>query len=261
MTGSRPTNRTRGNHDQGGIRVEISTRQLRTMVADVDDAHHDSMRTLKSELEEVHVGETGRQIVAARRDFLKKAGAGAAVVTIGGFAAPGTGLLARAAAAQEDLPFDVIAATYAAGVELAAVAAYQTAAGRGLLDQATVGLATVFLGHHQDHAGTFNGLLETTGQPTVTAPDAGLLSRFGPLLQSAPDAPALLEIALLLEQAAAATYVDSLGSLTLPEVALAVAQIAPVESQHALVLATALNKPVEERLPAFETTSSSLLED
>ena len=241
--------------------MEINTRQLRSMVADVDDAHHDSMRTLRSELEEIHFGETGRQLVAGRRAFLKQAGAGAALVTIGGLALPASGILARAAAAQEDLPFDVIAATYAAGVELAAVAAYDAAAARGLLDQATVSLAVTFQGHHRDHAGTFNGLLESNGQPTVDQPDGGLLSQFGPMIQTAPDVPALLDIALTLEQAAAATYVDSLGQLTLPEAALAVAQIAPVESQHALVLATALNKPVEERLPAFETTSSSLLEN
>jgi Ferritin-like domain len=212
MTGARLTARS----DQGGTGVEISTRQLRSMVADVDDAHHDSMRTLRSELEEVHIGETGRQMVAARRDFLKKVGAGAALVTIGGVAAPATGVLARAAAAQDDLPFDVVAASYAAGVELAAVAAYEAAAGRGLLDQATLGLATVFLGHHRDHAGTFNGLLASTGQPTVDQPDGGLLSQFAPMIQSAPDAASLLDIALTLEQAAAATYVDSLGSLTLP---------------------------------------------
>jgi rubrerythrin len=261
MSATRPTSRTCGTDDTGGIRVEISTRQLRSMVADVDDAHHDSMRTLQSELEELHVGETGRRIVAARRDFLKKAGAGAALMTVGGVVAPATGVLARAAAAQDDLPFDVIAASYAAGVELAAVAAYDAAAARGLLDAVALQLAVTFQGHHRDHAGTFNGLLMATGQPTVDQPDGGLLSQYGPLLQTAPDALGLLDVALQLEQAAAATYVDSLGSLTLPDAALAVAQIAPVESQHALVLATVLDKPVEERLPAFETTSSSLLED
>ena len=241
--------------------MEISTRELRSMVADVDDVHHDSMRTLHHELEEVHLGETGRRLVAARRDFIKRAGAGAALLTFAGGYAPAPGVFARAAAAQEDLPFDVVAATYAAGVELAAVAAYEAAAGRGLLDDATLGLATIFMGHHRDHAGTFNGLLESVDQPTVTEADEPLLSQFGPMIQSAADAPALLDIALTLEQAAASTYVASLGMLTIPEAALAVAQIAPVESQHAFVLATALDKPVDERLPAFETTGASLLDE
>jgi rubrerythrin len=243
--------------------VEIDTRTLRSMVADADDVHHDSMRTMRSELEEIHLGSTGRQLVAARRRFLKGAGAvgaGAAVLTVGGALTPARGLLARAAAAQADVPFDVTAATYAAGVELAAVAAYEAAAGRGLLDDATLGLATTFAGHHTDHAGTFNGLLESVDQPRVDEPDQPLLDQFGPMIAEAADAPALLEIALTLEQAAAQTYVAALGMLTIPEAALAVAQIAPVESQHALVLATALDKPVEERLPAFETTDASLLE-
>lgn len=239
--------------------MEISTRELRSLVSDVDDAHHESMRTLKDEVEEVHFGETGRRLVAARRDFLKKAGVGAAVVTVGGFATPLGGLMGRAAA-QEDVPFDITAATFAAGVELAAVAAYELAAGRGLLDQATVGLATIFLGHHTDHAGTFNGLLTSNGQPAVTEGDAGLLETFGPMINEAPDANALLEIAYTLETAAASTYAAALGLLTIPDAALAVSQILPVEAQHTLVLATALNKPVGERLPAFETTDASLLE-
>lgn len=240
--------------------MEISTRELQSLVADVDDAHHESMRTMKEEVEEVHFGATGRRLVAARRDFLKKAGLGAAVVSVGGFAVPLGGFVGRAAA-QEDVPFDITAATYAAGVELAAVAAYELAAGRGLLDEATVGLATVFLGHHQDHAGTFNGLLTANNQPAVTEGDAALLETFGPMIQNAADAPALLEIAYTLETAAASTYVAALGMLTIPEAALAVSQILPVEAQHALVLATALAKPIDEQLPAFETTDASLLEN
>jgi rubrerythrin len=240
--------------------VDITARQLRSMVADVDDVHHESMRTLGSELEELHLGETGRRLVEGRREFLRKAGAGAALAAAGAMGAVGTSaVMARAAAAQVGLPIDVVVATYAARVELAAVAAYEAAAGRGLLDQATIDLATVFIGHHNDHAGAFNGLLTAVGQPTVAEPDAGLLSQYSPMIASAPDSRALLEIALALEQTAAATYVDALGRLELPEAALAVAQIAPVESQHALVLATALNQPIAERLPAFEVTSSSLL--
>ena len=237
--------------------MEITARQLRSMVEDVDDAHHESMRTLASELEELHFGETSRRMVEGRREFLKKAGTGAALALSAAVGA--STVLARAAAAQAPLPIDVLVATYAARVELAAVAAYEAAAARGLLDQAAIGLATVFIGHHNDHAGAFNGLLTAVGEHTVGQPDGGLLSEFTPLIAGAPDAAALLEIALGLEQAAAATYVDALGQLQMPEAALAVAQIAPVESQHAVVLATALNKPIAERLPAFEATSSSLL--
>jgi hypothetical protein len=240
--------------------VEITARRLRSMVEDVDDAHHDSMRTLAAELEELHLGETGRRIVEERRDLLKKAGAGLALAAVGSLAGPTSRVMARAAAAQASLPVDVLVATYAVRVELAAVAAYEAAAGRGLLDPATIDLATVFIGHHTDHAGAFNGLLALVDQPAVDEPDGGLLSQYAPQIAEAPDAATLLEIALTLEQAAAATYVDALGRLELPESALAVAQIAPVESQHALVLATALNKPVAERLPAFEVTSSSLLD-
>jgi hypothetical protein len=227
--------------------VEISTRELRSLVADVDDVHHEGLRTLPEEVAELH------RLVGARRSFLKKAGLASALVTAGGLG------FARRAAAQDDVPFDITAATFAAGVELAAVAAYQAAGGRGLLDEATLGLATTFAGHHQDHAGTFNGLLTSNGADAVTTPDQGLLDQFGPMITNAADAPALLEIAYTLEMAAAATYVAALGMLTIPDAALAVSQILPVEAQHALVLATALGKPIDEQLPAFETTDNSLL--
>ncbi len=233
--------------------MEITHRELRSLVADVDDVHHESMRTLAEELEEVHFGETGRKLSLARRRFFKQAGAGAALIGVG---ANMSWLMGRAAA-QQDVP-DVGAAQFAAGVELAAVAAYTAAAERGLLDDATIALATVFLGHHQAHAATFNGLLTQVGAETNNTADAGLLDTFGPMIAAAPDAPALLEIALTLEEAAASPYYAALGVLTLPHPALAVAQILPVEAQHATVLATALGKPIDQRNPPFITEGAAL---
>jgi rubrerythrin len=233
--------------------VEITHRELRSLVADVDDVHHESMRTLGAELEEVHFGETARKLTAARRRFFKQAGTGAALVGLG---ANMTWLMGRAAA-QDDVP-DIAAAQFAAGVELAAVGAYTAAAERGILDDATIALATVFLGHHQAHAATFNGLLTQVGAPTNDTANAGLLETFGPMIAEAADAPALLEIALTLEEAAASTYYAALGVLTLPDAALAVAQILPVEAQHATVLATALGKPITDRNPPFITEGNAL---
>ncbi|MBA2283334.1 MAG: ferritin-like domain-containing protein [Acidimicrobiia bacterium] len=233
--------------------MEITQHELHSLVADVDDVHQESMRTLGEELEEVHFGETGRKLSLARRRFLKQAGAGAALVGVG---ANMTWLMGRAAA-QEDVP-DIGAAQFAAGVELAAVGAYEAAAGRGLLDEATIALATVFLGHHQAHAATFNGLLSQVGAEENNTANEDLLAQFGPMIEEAADVPALLEIALTLEEAAASTYYAALGVLTLPDAALAVAQILPVEAQHATVLATALGKPIDDRNPPFITEGLAL---
>jgi rubrerythrin len=238
--------------------VEISTRELRSLVADVDDVHNESMRTLPDELGELHFGPTARTVVAARRRFLKQAGTGAALVTVAGWVTPLGGFLGRAAAAQDE-PVDITAARYAAGVELAAVAAYGAAAGTGLItDPGVLGLATTFAGHHEAHAGTFNSLLTGNGADAVTEPDGALVRTFGPMIEAAADATTLLDIALTLENAAASTYYAALGVLTIPAAALAVAQILPVESQHAVVLATALGKPTEEILPPFETDADAL---
>ena len=231
--------------------MEITDKELRSLVADVDDVHHESMRTFKDELEEVHLGETARKLASARRRFMKQAGVGAAVFSFGNMMA----FAGRAAAAD---PPDIGAAQYAAGVELAAVAAYQAAAGRKLLDEGTLKLATTFASHHQAHAATFNSILSGAKAATTDKPDQALLEQFGPMIADAKDAPALLEIAFTLETAAASTYYAALGVLTIPDAALAVAQILPVESQHAVVLGTALGKPADEVTPAFENDGAAL---
>lgn len=205
---------------------------------------------------------TPEELGDPRRRFLMKAGVATATATatvvasVGGL---GLGARPAAAAPRQDARFDVDAATLAAGIELAAVAVYQAAAARGLLDEATLGLITTFAGHHQDHAGTFNAFLAANGQEQVMAPHQGLLDQYGPLIAEAVDATALLDVAHTLEESAASTYVASLGRLSDPEAALAVSRILPVEAQHALVLATAIGSPIDDRLPAFETTDNSLL--
>ncbi len=232
--------------------MHITTMELRRMASDVDDLQRDSMRTLRDELEEVHYGDTAQVLRRSRRSFLKRSAAGGALVSVGSSLIPITRFL-PSAGAQELTDGDI--AAFAESVELAAVAAYTVAAESGKLDAAVVEVGTMFAGHHQEHAGAFAGL---SGGAATGMPNATILAAFGPMLQAAPDQAALLEIAFGLEQAAAATYLFALGALADPGAAAATATVLPVESQHAVVLGTALGKSFDEFMPSFETQDAAL---
>ena len=235
--------------------MHISARELRSLVERVDDQHRDGMKTVRDDLEEVHFGETARRIGPNRRQLLGRAAAGGAMLTIGTALVPVSRLMPAAAA---QAPSDVDIARFAASVELAAVAAYQAAIDSGKVTHAAVGTAaTTFQSHHQEHAGAFNELVTSNGGDEAPA-NATVLAQFGPMLEAAPDQAALLEIAYQLEEAAASTYLFSLGVLTVPEAYSAVATILPIESQHATVLGTVLGKGADDYLPSFINQDAAL---
>lgn len=235
--------------------MQISARELRSLVERVDDQHRDGMRTVAEELEEVHVGETASRLGPTRRRILAQAAAGGATLVIGGALVPVSRLL-PAAAAQELTDADI--ARFSASVELAAVAAYQAAIDSGKVTDAAVGAAAAtFRSHHEEHAGVFNALATSNGLDAAPA-NATVLAQFAPMLEAAGDQTAILEIALQLEEAAASTYLFALGALTVREAYASVATILPIESQHAVVLATVLGKPADTYLPAFVTQDAAL---
>jgi len=235
--------------------VQITARELRSLVEQVDDQHRDGMRSVRSDLEELHLGETAQRLGSTRRQLLQRAVAGGAVLTLGGGFVP-VGRLLPAAGAQELTDIDI--ASFAASVELAAVDAYQAAIDSGKVTDAAVGAAaTTFQSHHREHAAAFNGLATANGADEVGSNQA-VLAAFGPMLASAVDQDALLEIAFQLEEGAASTYLFALGALTVPAAYSATATILPIESQHATVLGTVLGKGPGDYLPAFVNTDAAL---
>jgi hypothetical protein len=233
--------------------VEITTRALRQLAADVDDQHHEAMATIHEDLREVHLGDTGRRLAASRRRFLRNAGIGGAMLTIGSTLVPVSRLL-PAAWAQEVLS-DADLAAFAESVELAAVAAYSAVIDTGLLDSAVAGVADVFSGHHEEHAEAFGGV---AGDAATGEANQAVLDVFTPMISEAADQAALLQIAQDLENGAAATYFYSLGVLQDQDAAVAVATILPIESQHAVVLGQALGQDLEEYVPTFQGQEGAL---
>jgi rubrerythrin len=225
--------------------MEISERHLRQLASDVDEQHHEGMGTMASDIAELHA-ET-RTFRADRKTVLRTAGAlaiGTSVLTL-------RNLLPAGAAELTD--GDI--AAFAESVELAAVEAYKAAAGSGKLQPAVVEIGTMFAGHHAEHAKAFGG---ASGGKATGKPNPKLLEAVGGQLKGAADQAAILEIAYGLENAAAATYLFALGALK-SEAALALtASILPVESQHAVVLGSALGKKATEFVPSFQTQDGAV---
>jgi hypothetical protein len=65
-------------------------------------------------------------------------------------------------------------------------------------------------------------------------------------------------VAFDLENAAAATYLFALGALADVSALKLTASILPVESQHAIVLGTALGKPLKDLVPSFQTVDAKV---
>lgn len=233
--------------------MEITTRALRQLAADVDDQHHEAMATIHEDLREVHFGETSRTLASSRRRFLRDAGLGGAALTIGSTLVPMSRLM-PAAWAQETLSDGDLAA-FAESVELAAVEAYTAAIETGLLDGGVVNVAEIFREHHDEHAAAFAGV---ASEAATGEANQAVLDVFAPLIAEATDQDALLQIAQDLENGAAATYFYSLGILQDRDAALAVATILPIESQHAVVLGQALGQELEEYVPTFQGQEGAL---
>lgn len=227
--------------------MEISERHLRQMAGAVDEQHHDGMGSMASDIAELH-SETRQYRAESGRSFLAKAGA----LAIGGSLLSFRSLMP--AGAEEKIT-DADIAAFAESVELAAVEAYKAAAGSGKLMPAVVEIGTMFAGHHAEHAKAF---ASASGGKASGKPNPKLLEAVGGQLKNATDQKSILTIAYDLENAAAATYMFALGALQDDRALALTASILPVESQHAVVLGSALGKPPTEFVPNFESKDKAV---
>ena len=233
--------------------MQIDRRRLTELSEEVDDLHHQSMATVREGLAEVHFGEVADRLRPSRRRVLAGAAAGSAALAAGSGFLPVGGLLTPAGSAEAD---DLALARFAAGLELAAVAAYNVASGTGRLSGPTAAIASMFAGHHQDHADALNAIVGE--EEAVGKPNAAVLKRFAPRITRASDEKQILGIGLAIEEAATSTYYFALGVIEDPQHAGALATILPVESQHATVLGTLLGREPDSYLIDFVTADHAL---
>lgn len=236
--------------------MQISAKELRHLASDVDDMHHEAMRSFREEASELHLS-TAR---SGRRSFIKKGGLaalGGTVLSTGGGLTALT-RLGGVAAAQEGLT-DTAIAGYAQSIELAAVAAYMTAAPK--LSGDVLAVAELFAGHHQDHADAFGAVAGEDARPEA---NQNLVDLVTPTLEAVGAAEPseeltnqILAFAKDVENQAAYTYAAGLTLLTDPAFAAATSTILPIEAQHATVLGLTLGEGPEGWFPtgAFEAAA------
>jgi hypothetical protein len=232
--------------------LQIDRRRLTELTEEVDQLHHESMRTIRDELGEAHLGESAAGFRSNRRRFLTRMAAGGAVLTAGSMIAPLAGLVPAASAADGDL--DMI--RFMASVELALVEVYRAAGETGKLGADVSDAISMFGSHHQEHADALNAVIGETG--TVTEPNKRLRDQYRQMIQSAADQDAVLDVVYGLEEAVASTYLVTVGELTDSTDAAALATVLPVESQHATVLGTLLDNDPGSYLIDFMATDGAL---
>jgi hypothetical protein len=220
--------------------MHISYRDLYRLAGDVDELHHEQMKTFKEEAADLHV-DAAR--TARHRTSL------AVPAAIGGAALVALPFMSSRVAAQ-GLDDQTIAG-YAQSIELAAVEAYKAAA--PVLSAATLPVAQLFMSHHQQHADAFGAV---AGAKKATGPNQKLVTALGPTLAGIKDEMAALNFAFVLEGQAAYTYAAALTLLQDPAYAAATSTILPIEAQHQVVLGLAVGKSVDDVFPTggFEST-------
>jgi hypothetical protein len=239
--------------------IAISEAELVAMTHDLEDAHHESMPSMRDSLTEW--SESGEDIrtgitrlvstPSSRRAFLLGGGAllgGVALVGSG----MGSGLAAAAtrpgrmgvptAASAQKLSGDLAVVALAASLENLAVGTYQAgidAATKGSLGDvapAVVTFAQTAQSQHQDHAAAWNGVLTGAGKKAVSGVDLTVKKSVDKTFASVKDVPGLAKLALDLENVAAATYVAAIDVVKNPAGIKTAATIQPVELQHAAIL-------------------------
>jgi hypothetical protein len=238
--------------------MEISEAELAALTRDLDDAHHDSLPSLRESLHEWTTGADVRagldRLVSSpssRRAFLLGGGAvlgGVALVGSGfgsGLAAAETGVRRSgvpAATSGQKLSGDLAVVALAASLENLAVDTYQAAidavtSGKltGVPD-AVVTFAQTAQGQHKDHAAAWNGVLTGAGKQPVTGVDLTVKKGVDKAFAKVTDVPGLAMLALDLENVAAATYLGAIDVVKSPAGIKTAASIQPVEMQHAAIL-------------------------
>jgi hypothetical protein len=148
---------------------------------------------------------------------------------------------------------------FAQSVELALVQAYAEVSSSGkVTTPAAVEATATFAQHHQEHAAALG---DAAGSRATDTPNRKLVKEFRADLRKVSDETAALEVMLRLENEAASTYLFALGSLEATAALQLVASVLPVESQHAVALATLVQKDPREAFPAFETQDQALKPD
>jgi hypothetical protein len=239
--------------------IAISEAELVSMTNDLEDAHHETLPSMRDSLAEwsesngdIRAGITRLVSTASsRRAFLLGGGA-----VLGGVALVGSGMGSGLAAAAtrtgtmgvpaatsaQKLSGDLAIVALAASLENLAVGTYQagidaaTKGSLGAVPPAVVTFAQTAQSQHKDHAAAWNAVLTGAGKKAVSGLDLTVKKSVDKAFAQVKDVPGLAKLALDLENVAASTYVAAIDVVKAPAGIKTAATIQPVEMQHAAIL-------------------------
>lgn len=119
-----------------------------------------------------------------------------------------------------------------------AIAAYEIAAGTGLLSEGVIQVAQTFQGHHGQHAHKIAETIKSLGgEPVKPLSQDEYAKKLPPGLI---EEKAIVHYALTLEKGATITYLNAIPEIENPQIAQAAASILGDEAMHWAVLRNAL---------------------
>lgn len=234
--------------------LDFDVDRFKEAVAENTELHEESMRTIDTDIRDLHA-ETRKVIGgASRRDFLIRSALATTAVTIGSQIIPMGSIFSGIASAQALTDADI--AAFAASIEYTAVAAYKAAAASGKVKTPAVGAAaTLFATEHKAHGDAFAGA--SGGKIAKDTTNATLLKALVTQLTAATDEKAVVMLAFGVENAAAATYQFAMGALKDVGAQKLAASILAIEAGHAAILGQVLyaGDATKDKtwLPAFQT--------
>jgi hypothetical protein len=231
----------------------ISDAELRSLTAEMVDAHNDTYPKMRSAVAEwTEVESRSIRGAVSRRGFIATASAmiagGVALAAVPAAAATRPVLATAGAGSTQGVPLDVVVAGLAASLENLAVATYAAAlkaAGEGKVGTVPAAVATfakTAMAQHKDHAAAWNSIIQTVGYKPITAVNPVYLKLVDADFAKVKNVTGVAELALTLEGAAAATYLEAIKALSTPSAIAIAASIQPVEMQHMAILNFVLGK-------------------
>jgi rubrerythrin len=240
--------------------VDISKRQLRDLTDEVDQLHQEGMRTLDQQLGDAHLDLSREAARRSRRRFLAGSVVGGAALTAAAAVGPASllpGVAAQDGPSKFPSPDEKIIGV-AQEMEKSLVQIYTAVVAR-ITDPTVTDTVNLFKAQHDDHATALGKVLkQSEGQTAKVGDFTSFTSTYQSQITPGTSQEQALQVAYQAELAAAATYLQSLERLTVGFNAGSVSTILPVESQHAAVLATILNLPIDTVLPAEIPTDGAI---
>lgn len=152
---------------------------------------------------------------------------------------------------------DIEILNQALGAERFAIAAYEIAAGTGLLSEGVIQVAKTFQNHHGQHANKINETIKALGGEVVKPLSQDEYVKQLP--STLVDEKSIIHYALTLEKGAAITYLNAIPEFENKKIAQAAASILGDEAMHWSALRNALGlTPVHI---SFIPLSASEVED